>query len=929
LIAGTLAPSFLMAAAPSAPAASAAAAPEQLESANARGQQAFRATRYAEASRLFEQVAEQADASPKQRAVALYELGRAQIRLHDARAAQETLKRSLSLSNAFDAPGRALLFNLVEFELAEAHRELGEQAAAREGYARALQGFQAQGDLTRQGDAHAGIGSTYLAESHFPEALDEYNQAIDLMDKSSSMSVVAVPELGPLQLNTASLMVSLGRYDQARALLESAGRRCMGKAPASCSAYVNHGQSVLAYAQAAYAVSADAASRAAKEFGPEHPLDQAKAWNNMGIALVKLHRSKEALPILQGAIAVESRNGADVRDLAAAFDSQGSAWHSIGDDDRARASYARALQTWMQLGDREGARDTLANLGELAADARHSASAIMFYKLSVNTAQSLRADASRLDAPIRSSLAKRVAPAYRKLAALLVDTGRLAEANQVTRMLKEDERYELVRGGPAGGTTATLAGPEIQEATRYDDLSSNQFAMARELYDLNNQKRDLMPPEVARRDDLEAKLASSHKEIEAFIDEVTRTLKSNQRIEPPPLSVRTLEGIQRSLRDLRHGAVLLRYVVLDTDRNALRIILVSPDMHGVKGYSVPVSAAELNHAVQAFREAIDARDPSVIVDAKRLYDWLFPPDLRQGLVGARAGTLMLSLDGVLRYVPFAALHDGHGWLVESHPVALYDEEAGASRLQHPPSQDWSVQAFGMTKAVVGPPALRALSGVRTELEAIYRDGGQNDHKPLYDDDFTTDGLRKALAKPALPVLHIASHFVLRTGVGDSFLQLGQGTLTLDDLVNNWDFSSIELLTLSACETAVSAGVDTSGRELESFASLAQKNGADAVLATLWPVYDPSTAAFMSQFYVALRTGRGGSERTKAEAMRQVQMAMLRGQLDASSSASAPAASGTATAADRGTVQARRAIAASAKYSHPYYWAPFVLSGNWN
>jgi len=58
---------------------------------------------------------------------------------------------------------------------------------------------------------------------------------------------------------------------------------------------------------------------------------------------------------------------------------------------------------------------------------------------------------------------------------------------------------------------------------------------------------------------------------------------------------------------------------------------------------------------------------------------------------------------------------------------------------------------------------------------------------------------------------------------------------------------VALLALSACDTAVGQPGAT-GREFESFGVLAQRQGARAVLATLWPVSDLSTASFMARLY---------------------------------------------------------------------------------
>jgi CHAT domain-containing protein len=138
---------------------------------------------------------------------------------------------------------------------------------------------------------------------------------------------------------------------------------------------------------------------------------------------------------------------------------------------------------------------------------------------------------------------------------------------------------------------------------------------------------------------------------------------------------------------------------------------------------------------------------------------------------------------------------------------------------------------------------------------------------------------------------------------------GQGFhLTLADLRDDqrMDFKGIELLTLSGCQTAVGSN-DSDGREIDGLGITAQRKGARAVMATLWEVDDASVGLLMATFYKLWVTTPG---MTKAEALRQAQLALLHGAAD-------PA----------GTSPGSKQPPAS-QYANPFYWAPFILIGNW-
>ena len=147
-----------------------------------------------------------------------------------------------------------------------------------------------------------------------------------------------------------------------------------------------------------------------------------------------------------------------------------------------------------------------------------------------------------------------------------------------------------------------------------------------------------------------------------------------------------------------------------------------------------------------------------------------------------------------------------------------------------------------------------------------------------------------------------------------FLLLGDGAKkSLADIrYDGHSLADVEMLTLSACETAVAG----QGRELEGFAAMAIDLGAKSVVATLWRVADESTSLFMTSLYTARRAGK-----TKAEALATAQR-----ELRAMSSGD------IASATQRGFrppgADEPPKSGAERSFSHPYYWAPFVLIGNW-
>jgi len=275
-------------------------------------------------------------------------------------------------------------------------------------------------------------------------------------------------------------------------------------------------------------------------------------------------------------------------------------------------------------------------------------------------------------------------------------------------------------------------------------------------------------------------------------------------------------------------------------------------------------------------------------------------------------------------------------LSERYQTVIYTP-AGASDLKNTASADWKGLGFGVSTEIKSPGIgeFVALESVPGELRAVIRDtsgrdGGGKDGviegRIFLNSQFTEQQFMDALRPQQYPLVHIASHFVFRPGDGlKSFLLLGDGRRLTLETINNTDnlFRGVELLTLSACETGIGEESDR-GAEIEGFGVLAQKKGAKAVLATLWNVADASTGRLMREFYRLRATKPGMS---KAEALQQAQLSLLRG----------PSRKGVPGTRDRDIAKAAEARASEPgkfqpefgkPYSHPYYWAPFTLIGNW-
>lgn len=273
---------------------------------------------------------------------------------------------------------------------------------------------------------------------------------------------------------------------------------------------------------------------------------------------------------------------------------------------------------------------------------------------------------------------------------------------------------------------------------------------------------------------------------------------------------------------------------------------------------------------------------------QKVYDWLIRP-IETGLQESQAKILVFVLDGELRNIPMAVLHDGSQYLVEKYAIAL---TPGLQLLNPQPLSPELLRALiaGATNA----PSFQAnnlspLPGVQRELNQISATLPNNDKRE--NENFTKASLQEIINRVPYPVVHIATHGQFSSNAERTFILDWNGQINvkdLDGLLRVTDRKRpIELLVLSACET-----VAGDSRAALGLAGVAVRAGARSTLATLWQVNDESTAVFMSEFYSELAQSKG--QVNKAEALRRAQVKLLK----------------------------------DSKYQHPYFWAPYVLVGNW-
>jgi CHAT domain-containing protein len=605
----------------------------------------------------------------------------------------------------------------------------------------------------------------------------------------------------------------------------------------------------------------------------------------------------------------------------------GEVYDDLGEKQKALDYYNQSLPLSRAVQDPLGEASTLVRMMEYWKSLRNPSLAVLFGKQAIDRFQQVRRNIGGLEKEVQQSFLKSKEDYYRELAELLISGGRLPEAQQVLDLLKKEEYSDFTqRRGDAGSGTNPVALTSAEEKSNqeYERMTGEITAIGGEWTELHA-KSSRSADEEHRYNQLSDRLTAANQRLQAFLktlyDSFGKGDQANAKVET--INEQTA-GLQTLVGELGAGTAAVYTLVLE---EKCVVMVITPATRVAR--EIPIGKIALRGKVFAFARALASHqsEEDILPKAQDLYNVLIAP-IEKDLQGAQAKTLVWSLDDVLRYVPLAALHDGKQYLVERYRNVVITTASVGNLKDQPQVSRWRGVAMGVSKDYDG---LGQLKAVPDELDSVVRsEKTPGSHGPvpgtiLLDDSFTETGMETALEQHP-PLVHIASHYVFHVGDDTkSYLLLGgkstggQGFhLTLADLRDDqrMDFKGIELLTLSGCQTAVGSN-DSDGREIDGLGITAQRKGAKSVVATLWAVDDASVGLLMATFYKLWVTTPGI---TKAEALQRAQLAVLHGTAD-------PAGTPQGSSARDSSASASKQRPVS-QYANPFYWAPFILIGNW-
>ena len=475
---------------------------------------------------------------------------------------------------------------------------------------------------------------------------------------------------------------------------------------------------------------------------------------------------------------------------------------------------------------------------------------------------------------------------YAELASLLLSEGKIEESFRIGEQIKGRTLLSVLSGGR----------PSLSGALNSSEKAEERKLVER-IAEVNTRLR--VERDDSKQPALQAELEKARQEYELFRNRLYAT--------HPELRARQAEFPEIDLKEAALLAgpdtAILSFVVSDDKL----LVFTAGGQQDLKAIAVPIRQDDLAKKINAFREGIASGDLRFQQSAKQLFDLILKP-VDSGLAGK--GRLIIIPDGPLWDLPFQALMDPRGQYLVDRVAVSYAPSLTALREMSKKAKSRK-GAGGLELLAFGNPVVGGETATRVkrvfmsekldplpEAERLVNELGRM-YGPGRSRVLTGAAAREEVAKSEAPkyrIVQLATHGILNNvSPMYSHLVLAQGDKASgeDGLLEAWEMKDLNLnadmVILSACETArgkVSRGEGMIGMTWAAFIA-----GAPTTVASQWRVESRSTTELMLEFHRQMLSGKV----SKAEALRRAALKLKR----------------------------------TREFSHPSYWAGFVIVGDAN
>jgi tetratricopeptide (TPR) repeat protein len=796
-------------------------------------------------------------------------------------------ERALAIADS--TRNRASVANALT-SLGDIHRVLGEYATALKYQGRALEVAREVDNQWAMASAHLGLGNAHNYAGEFKSAIHEYELADSLYKLLGNEVSRATSQnnIGTIYFWGGDYDNALGRFKEAL-FLWTKGHI---ESSSLVTAKVNIGETYF-YKNMhteAYPWLAEALALARKL---NSTVQVAEIQGVIGKLLLAGRRHAEARLALDEAYTLAVTMGLKER-IADAASALGQLHHETHNDTAAVRYLQESITASRTIGSTKYLWEPLYTLGLVYRDREETDRAIETLKEAVTVIEEIRsklaggASAQKLFASGGSKV-----QVYETLVSLLMKSGKIEESfNYLERSNNQGLREQL------GPMAAQLNDSTRNVAlTQHRDLKNKVEGIDQELV------RQTSRPDREQNAALIASLRQRKHIVESqYTKFVNETVKSQKGLaEYFSDGVNPLE-LREAKRDIPKDVAVVSYL---TGEQQLYIFVATSDSVGAAVIDIPrkelkdrISAvynvlhrpSKAGAALAAVRGVVVTPDGSQPPDSvsltrlsEELYGLLISP-IESKLKGKKK--LAVIANAELNYLPFQILgqtqSNGRFRMLVDDWSVFYVVRMKVFTEARLGSRNLKIAAFGNADSSLPNAEMEV-----KELKKLYADAAIYVRKQATKE--------RVLSLPStFSAIHFATHGILDYGhIENSYLVLapengepGSGHLTIDEVTQMTNLYDTRLVTLSACNTAI--GTEMVKGWLINPANAFLRSGVRTVVASLWQVDDAATSILMKEFYKNLKT------MDAVDALRNAQLSLMR----------------------------------DSRFVQPYFWAGFVLMGQW-
>lgn len=836
---------------------------QQMEKSSNEGWDALEAGRFEDAEKAYDGAIKHARECQEKLAEALFRgyRGVARRGLGRLTEAREDIEHGLTIANSQQCPQ---LTGHMQFLLSELDLDEGDDSKAIDRLLCALDAALSCNDTNTAELAFARLGLVYLESGCLEPALESFNEALAQRPDSPNRTAI-LGNIGQTLAEIGQLEESIGYYR--RALKDAEGSGDV-RAQAKCIA----SEGLSHFQQQRYNEAIDCFKQALGLAQTQNDLASKSTWlGNLGNVYLQLGEADKASALAQEGLEL-ARGLNDRRSEAAHLDTLGDCCLETGDYEKALALYSNALNIGKSVRDKIGERIYLANMARAYKRLGKTKEALSHFRQAIDIFDQQRSFINSDTA--KTSFAATGQNLYRDTIQACLEANQRIEALEYVGKAKSRAILDLLRNSPIDISELEQVGDEslLKLVARERELS-RQIARLERIYssgtgggaDADSTHRG---SQVSAED--APRLYSEWREV---VDQLRRRHPNYANmVSVDSLSFDGLRGLWRVGEGvLSDDTAILEFFLSDEflfagaiwsgcaqpainttfDSKELAGLLTDVadylEMSSTEGWEVPVSLC------------------------KRLYNRLLAP-LIQALP-ASVDRLIIVPHGVLHRLPFAAFHDGRGFLIERFALSYLPTSSLVPVLaaQSAPEQQRqlrylvsAVSDYSATRhdGIVFSSRLRSAAGLEDlsytleEGQTVHQLGAQHAHdSKLLTNNEVKEGLLSLFG--AYPVVHFAGHAVFNPEEPlASGLVLSDGSILTAARIlqdNALHTKCGKLLVLSACQTGVN--VVTNGGEILGLARALIYAGMPNLILSLWEVADRSTSDLMTNFHNAWQGGK--------------------------------------------------------------------------